>query len=507
MRIICCFLCIVMTLGVFVSCKKPEYNKEAEKVVLDTKVITNATTTIKDVGDVKPVQGSTVEEEAAEIILNSGETNVSANGASFENGTLMITKAGTYVLSGTLDEGAIVVNTEDTETVKLIFNGVSITNSKTSPITVINAQKRVTIHIQKNSVNKIVDSAKNKNGEYGEDAAIYSKEDLRFTGAGTLAIESKYDKGIVSKDDLEIKNGNIIVKSAGDCLSGKDSVTITGGTLDLTTDADGIDSGNNETLGKGVVTIDAGDITISAGDDGIHAEQLLHINGGNITITKSYEGIEGIQIYINEGNTVINASDDGANANGGSGMMGPGGGGFPGGGGGGSRPGRPKSSSGTQTAATDTTTDVTKDIESKLVVSGGYLEISTPSGDTDGIDSNGTIEISGGTVFVKSKASMGGMAGSIDCENGLSVTGGNVIALGGICETPEGSSTNYTVTFNRTTLKAGKYLVTDAEGKELLSFELDASYSGGWISLEAFVRSGKYELSCNGSRVASLTAS
>jgi len=172
MRIICCFLCIVMTLGVFVSCKKPEYNKEAEKVVLDTKVITNATTTIKDVGDVKPVQGSSVEEEAAEIILNSGETTVSANGASFENGTLMITKAGTYVLSGTLDEGAIVVNTEDTETVKLIFNGVSITNSKTSPITVINAQKRVTIHIQKNSVNKIVDSAKNKNGEYGEDAAI-----------------------------------------------------------------------------------------------------------------------------------------------------------------------------------------------------------------------------------------------------------------------------------------------------------------------------------------------
>lgn len=504
MRIICCFLCIVMTLGVFVSCKKPEYNKEAEKVVLDTKVITNATTTIKDVGDVKPVQGSSVEEEAAEIILNSGETTVSANGASFENGTLMITKAGTYVLSGTLDEGAIVVNTEDTETVKLIFNGVSITNSKTSPITVINAQKRVTIHIQKNSVNKIVDSAKNKNGEYGEDAAIYSKEDLRFTGAGTLAIESKYDKGIVSKDDLEIKNGNIIVKSAGDCLSGKDSVTITGGTLDLTTDADGIDSGNNETLGKGVVTIDAGDITISAGDDGIHAEQLLHINGGNINVIKSVEGIEGIQIYINGGNTVINASDDGVNANGGNSMMGPGG---PGGGGpGGGRPGKPRSM-GESDNQTSSTTDVTKDIESKLVVSGGYLEVTTPSGDTDGIDSNGTIEISGGTVFVKSKSAQGNMAGSIDCEMGLTVTGGNVIALGGICETPEGASTNYTVTFNRTTLSVGKYLVTDAEGTELLSFELDSSYSGGWISLEAFVKSGKYEITCDGTRVASLTAS
>lgn len=507
MRIICSLMAVLLMFGSLVSCQKPKY-KDADKVELGNNTVKDAITTVKDVSEIKPVQGSTVDEEAAQIILNGSETAVGFDGAAFADNTLTITKAGTYLLTGTLEEGALVVDTQDSETVKLIFNGVSISNSKISPITVINAPKRVTIHVQKNSVNKIVDTAQNKNGQYGEDAAIYSKEDLRFTGAGTLVVESKYDKGIVSKDDLEIKNGNITVKSAGDCINGKDSVTVVGGVLNLTsTDADGIESGNNETLGKGIVTIDAGDIYISAGDDGIHAEQQLHINGGNINVIKSVEGIEGIQIYINGGNTVINASDDGVNANGGNSMMGPGGpgGGGPGGGGGG-RPGKPRSM-GESDTQTSSTTDVTKDIESKLAVSGGYLEVSTPSGDTDGIDSNGTIEISGGTVFVKSKSAQGNMAGSIDCEMGLTVTGGNVIALGGICETPEGASTNYTVTFNRTTLSVGKYLVTDAEGTELLSFELDSSYSGGWISLEAFVKSGKYEITCDGTRVASLTAS
>ena len=510
MRIICSLMAVLLMFGSLVSCQKPKY-KDADKVELGNNTVKDAITTVKDVSEIKPVQGSTVEEEAAQIILNGSETAVGFDGAAFADNTLTITKAGTYLLMGTLEEGALVVDTQDSETVKLIFNGVSISNSKISPITVINAPKRVTIHVQKNSVNKVVDTAQNKNGQYGEDAAIYSKEDLRFTGAGTLVVESKYDKGIVSKDDLEIKNGNITVKSAGDCINGKDLVTVMGGVLNLTsTDADGIESGNNETLGKGIVTIDAGDIYISAGDDGIHAEQQLHINGGNINVIKSVEGIEGIQIYINGGKTVINASDDGVNANGGNSMMGPGGpgGGGPGGpgGGGDGRPGKPRSM-GESDTQTSSTTDVTKDIESKLVVSGGYLEVTTPSGDTDGIDSNGTIEISGGTVFVKSKASMGGMAGSIDCEMGLTVTGGNVIALGGICETPEGASTNYTVTFNRTTLSVGKYLVTDAEGTELLSFELDSSYSGGWISLEAFVKSGKYEILRDGTRVASLTAS
>lgn len=505
MKIVFALLCISMFLSLLASCKKPEY-KDADKVELGNSLSPVAVTTVKNIDEITTVQGSTVEEEAVEIVLNDDQTTVSADGAAFENATLTITKAGTYLLTGTLEEGALVIDTQDSETVKLIFNGVSISNSKTSPITVINAQKRVTIHVQKNSVNKVVDTAQNKNGQYGEDAAIYSKEDLRFTGAGTLVIESKYDKGVVSKDDLEIKNGNIIIKSVGDCINGKDSVTVMGGTLSLTsTAADGIESGNNETLGKGIVTVDAGDIYISAGDDGIHAEQQLHINGGNITVSKSVEGIEGIQIYIKGGNTVINASDDGVNANGGTGMMGPGGGG-PGGGG---RPGggRPWSfgDSGND-AETSTAIDVTSDIEPLLEVSGGYLEVSTPSGDTDGIDSNGTILISGGTVFVKSKSAQGNMAGSIDCERGLTVTGGNVIALGGVCETPSGASTSYTVTFNRTALKAGKYLITDAQGAELLSFELDSSYSGGWICLEAFVKSGKYELSCNAGRVMSFTA-
>lgn len=505
MKIVFALLCISMFLSLLASCKKPEY-KDADKVELGNSLSPVAVTTVKNIDEITPVQGSTVEEEAVEIVLNGDQTTVSADGAAFENATLTITKAGTYLLTGTLEEGALVIDTQDSETVKLIFNGVSISNSKTSPITVINAQKRVTIHVQKNSVNKVVDTAQNKNGQYGEDAAIYSKEDLRFTGAGTLVIESKYDKGVVSKDDLEIKNGNIIIKSVGDCINGKDSVTVMGGTLSLTsTDADGIESGNNETLGKGIVTVDAGDIYISAGDDGIHAEQQLHINGGNITVSKSVEGIEGIQIYIKGGNTVIKASDDGVNANGGTGMMGPGGGGL----GGGGRPGggRPWGfgNSGND-AETSTATDVTSDIEPLLEVSGGYLEVSTPSGDTDGIDSNGTILISGGTVFVKSKSAQGNMAGSIDCERGLTVTGGNVIALGGVCETPGGASTSCTVIFNRTALKAGKYLITDAQGAELLSFELDSSYSSGWISLEAFVKSGKYELSCNAGRVISFTA-
>jgi hypothetical protein len=240
-------------------------------------------------------------------------------------------------------------------------------------------------------------------------------------------------KGVKAANEIVITAGTLTVHSTDDALH-----------------ANGGDALENGAAGLGNITVGGGNLSIVSADDGMHADGVLNIGGGEINVAGSHEGLEANVINISGGRIYVAADDDGINASKGS--------------------------------------------ETPLVnVTGGYLEITTPSGDTDGIDSNGNISVSGGFVLVKCGASMGGMAGSVDADGTVSVTGGTVVALGGVCETP-GSGSVCTYISSGTAFSAGDYELKDGSGNTLFTFSLASAYTSVWLSSDAFATGGEYTL-------------
>ena len=101
---------------------------------------------------------------------------------------------------------------------------------------------------------------------------------------------------------------------------------------------------------------------------------------------------------------------------------------------------------------------------------------------------------------------MGGMAGSVDADGTVTVTGGTIVALGGICQTPQSGSVN-TYVSNGTSFSAGAYRIADASGNTIFSFDLNGSYSSCWIASDAFALNGSYTVEKDGSTFLSWTQS
>ncbi len=251
-------------------------------------------------------------------------------------------------------------------------------------------------------------------------------------------------KGIKAGNEIIISGGSIVIKAADDGLH-----------------ANGGDELENGSDGTGNVTVSDAEITITSSDDGIHADNTINIISGTVNVAQSHEGIEANQILVSGGSTFVYATDDGMNASG------------------------------------SLTTPL-------IQISGGYVDVTTSSGDTDGVDSNGNIVVTGGFLIVKGGSANGNMAGSIDADGSVSVTGGTVVALGGVCTTPGNGSVN-TFISSGTSFEAGSYSVTDSEGEEILSFELTGNYSSCWISSDKIETGETYTLTCDGAVVLSWT--
>ena len=253
-------------------------------------------------------------------------------------------------------------------------------------------------------------------------------------------------------------------------IKAESEINISGAAINISSTDDGIhansDSGVLETGedGKGIISISGGTITISTGDDGIHADKELNITDGYINVLTSYEGLEAITINISGGQSFVYAADDGINACTGDGTSTP-----------------------------------------LINITGGYVDVTTGSGDTDGIDSNGSYTQSGGMVLVKGGSSSGQVSGSIDVDGNITITGGTCVALGGICETPVNSVNAYV--FSSVSFNAGSYSVKDSSGNEIISFTLNNSYSNGWICTSALTTNTEYTLYCDGSSLTNWTQS
>ena len=240
-------------------------------------------------------------------------------------------------------------------------------------------------------------------------------------------------------------------------IKAESEINISGFTINISSTDDGIhansDSGVLETGedGKGTIVINGGSITISSGDDGMHADKQLDVNDGYINVVTSYEGLEAITINLNGGKIYVYATDDGINACTGDGKTSP-----------------------------------------IVNVTGGYIDVTTTSGDTDGIDSNGNYVQTGGFVLVKGGSSSGNVSGSIDVDGTVTITGGTCVALGGVCETPINSANAYVL--SSVSFSSGRYSLKDASGNEVISFTVDGSFSNGWICSDTLTTGTSYTL-------------
>ena len=222
----------------------------------------------------------------------------------------------------------------------------------------------------------------------------------------------KNGHGIVSKDDLIFTGGKYAIDVSAHGVSANDMLGIAGGDFTITSGEDAVHCDMN-------IQIEDGVYEINAKDDAIHADETLNICGGKIHITNSYEGLEALDIMITDGDIQIVASDDGLNAAGGTDESGFGGMGNDQFGGHGGPPNRgeggPGGFGGMQNSSSD----------GSIVIAGGTLYIKASG---DGIDANGTLEITGGKVTVCGPTQ--GDTATLDYDVSGVITGGTFIGTG-----------------------------------------------------------------------------
>ena len=288
---------------------------------------------------------------ATVITLTGDGATISGNGAYTNDGNVVITNAGYYVVTGSLTDGYISVDAYDSSKVYIQLNGVEINCSDDACIRVDQADK-VFLTLAEGSQN-ILTSGSTYSDEAlndGTDGAIFAHDDLTINGSGSLTVSAEYRHGIAANDDLVITGGTINVTAAADGIRGKDSMRIKEASITVDAGDDGLVTSNEEENGylyiesgtinvtaaddavhtTGDITMVGGDVTITAGDDGIHSDSSVFISDGTLLINDCYEGIEALIIDVSGGDVTIYPEDDGFNANGNSDSQ-IGGGGGPGG--------------------------------------------------------------------------------------------------------------------------------------------------------------------------------
>lgn len=232
------------------------------------------------------MDGSWDVSDATVIALKGSSFAVDGPGAVADGGILTISAAGTYVFSGTLTDGRIIVDAGKEDTVRLVLNNADLSCLDSAPIYAKQAGKTI-LTLAGGTKNTVSDGAvySYEEGEDEPDAAIFSKDDLTINGSGLLTVNGNFNNGIGAKDNLVITGGSFAITAAKDGLRGRDSIAINGGAFDIEAGGDAIQSNNDEDGEKGWVSLDGGVFTLTAGSDGIQAETLLQVTAGEFTLT------------------------------------------------------------------------------------------------------------------------------------------------------------------------------------------------------------------------------
>lgn len=224
------------------------------------------------------------ESDCAVISLNGDSASCNSNAVQISGSTITITDEGTYLLSGTLSDGMVIINTEKNDKTQLILNNAAIHSETCAPLYVLQSDK-VFITTVADTVNTL------SNGgtfiaidDNNIDAVIFSKEDVTLNGAGTLVLTSPAGHGIVSKDSLTVTSGSYDISCASHGLSGKDDISLANATFAIVSGKDGIHAENDEDATLGMVYIQSGTYSITAQGDGISAGAAIQIDDGTFQI-------------------------------------------------------------------------------------------------------------------------------------------------------------------------------------------------------------------------------
>lgn len=546
--------------------------------------------------------------KAVTIQLKGTTAASSSNSVKINGSTVTITEEATYVISGTLDNGMLIVNTPDTAKLQLVFNGVNITSSTSAALYIVEADK-VFLTLEKGTANTLSNGGTFTSiDENNIDGALFSKQDLTLNGSGSLTVNSPAGHGIVAKDDLVITGGSYVVNSASHGLDANDSVRITNATLTIDAGKDAIHCENTEDAAKGFVYISSGTIqaeaegdgiaaggylqissgtidllvgggsengtkehsdsfggymgggpgggrpgkmpngyqtaptqsnssiasdeastsmkglkaansvlisdgtitinsaddsihsdvsiiinggtfTIASGDDAIHAEDTLTITAGNIEIIESYEGLEALHIDVKGGNIQLSASDDGLNAAGGtdqSGIAGGRDGMYGNGKHGGMNGGRPGSG-----PVPGGMGGISSGNGGSILVSGGTLYIKASG---DGMDANGTLEITGGHTTVVCPTQ--GDTATLDFDQSGIIRGGTFIGTGSAMMAQSFSdSTQGVIALNVGNQSAGtEIILKDGNENTLLSYKPELNFAVVILSMPELIKGESYSV-------------
>lgn len=289
-KLICLILCtsIVLTGCSAANTEKVVATPSATETISAANVVTQTTTqetTESAVFTNRDLDASYSEVESIAIVLNGNDISCNSGNVSVSGSTATINKEGTYLLSGTLADGSIIVDADKSEKVQLVLNGVSIHSQTTAPIYIRQADK-VFVTLAAGTQNSLSNGGSfAADGDTNIDSVVFSKDDLTLNGTGLLSITSPGGHGIVSKDSLRLTGGSYAMDVSDHGLSGKDEVSIANGIFDIVAGKDGIHAENSEDADAGFVYLENGTYRITASGDGISASGSCQIVDGDYTIT------------------------------------------------------------------------------------------------------------------------------------------------------------------------------------------------------------------------------
>ena len=318
------------------------------------------------------------EKTASKIELSGSSAKVSGDGVTVSGSTVTISKAGTYVISGQSDGVQIKIAADKSDDVKLVLKGVTMTNTDAA-ISATSAG-HVYLTLAEGTTNSLSDSSSNSDEK--ANAALFSKVDLTINGSGTLNVDGKKSNAIKANDTLHITGGTFNITSVGDAFNVNDELNITGATMTIDAKEDGVKVDNDD-MTVGNMYLANNTITVTAGDDGIHASGNLVIDSGTYTVKNATEGIEGKAITINGGDINVYSTDDGVNA----------------------------------------ANKNAQQSDIYFTMTGGNLTVEVGQGDTDPIDSNGNITVTGGTIKLIGQS-------GFDFDGTATYTGGDIYING-----------------------------------------------------------------------------
>ena len=319
------------------------------------------------------------ENTASKIELSGSSASVSGDGVTVSGSTVTISKAGTYVISGQSDGVQIKIAADKSDDVKLVLKGATMTNTDAA-ISATSAG-HVYLTLAEGTTNSLSDSSSNSDEK--ANAALFSKVDLTINGSGALNIDGKKSNAIKANDTLHITGGTFNITSVGDAFNVNDELNITGTTMTIDAKEDGVKVDNDDDMTVGNMYLANNTITVAAGDDGIHASGNLVIDSGTYTVKNATEGIEGKSITINGGDINVYSTDDGVNA----------------------------------------ANKNAQQSDIYFTMTGGNLTVEVGQGDTDPIDSNGNITVTGGTIKLIGQS-------GFDFDGTASYTGGDIYING-----------------------------------------------------------------------------